>query len=87
MIVYTVLGSAPVYMGQCVYDAGVEVGLVSFYDVPKAFTSLPQLDQRILEKLDERQHNRPEDPAEPGNDVASGPGLGGLHPGSDSHLL
>lgn len=43
MIVYAVLGSAPVYMGQSIIEAEVNSGLVSFFDHPKAFTSLSSI--------------------------------------------
>lgn len=60
MIIYSVLGSAPIYMGRCVYDAGVGEGLISFYDYPKAYTSLGQVDRDILQKLADR-HNPPKE--------------------------
>jgi hypothetical protein len=58
MIVYAVLGSAPKHMGQPIVEARVTAGLVSFYDYPKAFASLPSLNQIILEKLNERKNKQ-----------------------------
>lgn len=56
MIVYAVLGSAPKHMGQPIVEAKVTAGLVSFYDFPKAYDSLPSLNQTIQEKLHERKN-------------------------------
>jgi len=59
MIVYAVLGSAPKHMGQPIVEAKVTAGLVSFYDFPKAFTSLSLLNQAVQEKLKARHENLP----------------------------
>ncbi len=55
MIVYAVLGSAPSAADRIsIAEAGETHCLISFFDYPKSFTSLSQLNQTIQEKLNDR---------------------------------
>lgn len=88
MIVYAVLGSAPLYMGQPIVEAGVSQGLVSFYDHPKAYKSLSQLNSTILEKINERKikHQSSGSRQDRKHGKAS-TGKPSIHTGFDSHQV